>query len=87
MIKYIKNIKNAEKSFKNVHSRIITLRKIINNEEKNLQIVLDKYKKQITSLEFETKEIDNKIKEKEKVSIKNSSIKLFKKNQGNYNGR
>lgn len=50
-----------------MRSRIKTLKKIIKNEEKTLQKTLEDYKKQAIDIEFENKEIDAKIKEKEKV--------------------
>lgn len=43
------------------------MRKIVGNEEKTFQKGLDDLKRQVTEMEFENKEIENKIKEKERV--------------------
>ena len=45
------------------------MRKIVANEEKTMQKGLDEFKNKTVDLEFEHKEIEHKIKEKEKVRI------------------
>ena len=45
------------------------MRKIVANEEKTMQKGLDGFKNKTVDLEFENKEIEHKIKEKEKVEF------------------
>lgn len=51
----------------NARSRIKTMRKIAANEERTGLKGLEELRRQVTELEFENREIENKIKEKERV--------------------
>lgn len=53
------------------------MRKIVANEEKTMQKGLEEIKNKTVDLEFENKEIEHKIKEKEKVKQKLFFFKNF----------
>ena len=59
-----------------MRSRIKTIKKIIANEEKTLMKSLEDYQTQIVELESENRDIDNRLKERDKVITKNFLLLL-----------